>query len=108
MANPNDTTTTLFVGVGGDKMDETLVTQSDNVTQAKRPRIVPGGDDGTLQTFEKFPSMTYAHVKDDMLADKIDDLIEELKLHRVLLNRIIVRMGGDYLSLPDLTAFVDE
>lgn len=104
----NDTTTTLNPGAAGDVMDESLVTQSNGTTTAKRPRVVPGGDDGTLQTFEKFPSMTYAHVKDDMLADRIDTLIEELKLHRVLLNRIIVRMGGDYLSMPDLVAFKDE
>jgi hypothetical protein len=40
----NDTTTTLNTGTGGDKMDESLVTQSDGVTQAKRTRIVIGGD----------------------------------------------------------------
>jgi hypothetical protein len=42
----NDTTTTLNPGAAGDKMDESLVTQSDGVTQAKRPRVVIGGDAG--------------------------------------------------------------
>lgn len=43
-----DTTTQLNVGTGGDQMDESLVTQSDRVTQAKRPRVVMGDDDGDL------------------------------------------------------------
>lgn len=46
MAN-NDTTTTLNPGSGGDTMDESLVTQSDGVTQAKRPRVVIGGNAGS-------------------------------------------------------------
>lgn len=41
-----DTTTTLNPGSGGDKMDESLVTQSDGLTQAKRQRVVVGGDAG--------------------------------------------------------------
>ncbi len=44
----SDTTTTLNAGSGGDKMDESLITQSDGVTQAKRPRVVSGDDDGNL------------------------------------------------------------
>lgn len=50
MANSaqNDTTTELFSGSGGDKMDESLVTQADGSTQAKRPRIVLGTDTGAL------------------------------------------------------------
>lgn len=42
-----DSTTTLSTNVGtGDKMDESLVTQGDLVTQAKRPRVVLAGDRG--------------------------------------------------------------
>lgn len=49
MATPNDTTTTLNPGVGGDVMDESLVTQEvDGLTAAKRPRVVLGGDGGEL------------------------------------------------------------
>jgi hypothetical protein len=40
----SNTTTTLNPGSGGDVMDESLVTQSDGSTQAKRPRVVIGGD----------------------------------------------------------------
>lgn len=47
---PNDTTTTLNSGSGGDLMDESLVTQEDG-TEAKRPRVVLGGDDGSLAAF---------------------------------------------------------
>lgn len=43
-----DTTTVLNPGVGGDSMDESLVTQSDGTTQVKRPRVVPGDDEGNL------------------------------------------------------------
>ncbi len=45
---PNDATTTLSAGIGGDSMDESLVTQSDGATSAKRPRVVLGFDDGRL------------------------------------------------------------
>lgn len=44
----SDTTTTLNPGAGGDVMDESLVKQSDGSTQAKRPRVVAGDDDGNL------------------------------------------------------------
>lgn len=43
----NDTTTTLNPGSAGDVMDESLVTQEDG-TEAKRPRVVLGDDDGAL------------------------------------------------------------
>jgi hypothetical protein len=42
----SDTTTTLNAGSGGDSMDESLATQSDGITTAKRPRVVLGGDTG--------------------------------------------------------------
>jgi hypothetical protein len=46
---PNDTTTQLSRGAqDGDKMDESLVAQPTDGTQAKRPRVVVGDDDGNL------------------------------------------------------------
>lgn len=48
MSAPNDTTTQLNTGSGGDLMDESLVTQADGVTAAKRPRVVLGDDNGEL------------------------------------------------------------
>ena len=50
LGTPNDTTTTLSPAAapGGDVMDETLVTQSDGHTEAKRERVVPTFDDGTI------------------------------------------------------------
>lgn len=39
----NDTDTILNPGIGGDRMDESLVTRPDT-SQAKRPRVVLGGD----------------------------------------------------------------
>ncbi len=42
----SDTTTTLNPGSSGDVLDETLALQSDGVTQAKRPRVVIGGNTG--------------------------------------------------------------
>lgn len=43
-----DTTTVLNPGVGGDSLDESLVTQSDGITAAKRQRVVVGDDAGNL------------------------------------------------------------
>lgn len=48
MAKPNDTTTVLNPGTGGDSMDESSVPQDDATTIAKRPRVVLGRDDGKL------------------------------------------------------------
>lgn len=42
-----DTTTTLNPGVGGDVMDESLVTNSSG-TSAKRPRVVLGNELGQV------------------------------------------------------------
>jgi hypothetical protein len=42
------TTTQLSQGVGGDFMDESLVTQPDGATQAKRPNVVVGDENGNL------------------------------------------------------------
>lgn len=47
----SDTTTTLNAGSAGDNMDETLVTYIDTTgvqTTTKRPRVILGGDDGSL------------------------------------------------------------
>lgn len=44
----NATTTNLNPGVGGDSMNESLITQADGQTQAKSPRVVLQLDDGTL------------------------------------------------------------
>jgi len=45
-----DATTTINAPTvpGGDKLDESLITQSDGVTQAKRPRVAIGDDKGRL------------------------------------------------------------
>lgn len=37
-----DTVTTLNPGAAGDSMDETLATQADGITAAKRPRVQVG------------------------------------------------------------------
>ena len=64
MAGPvNDTSTTLNPGSGGDTMDESLVTQVGG-TVAKRPRVVIGGDDGSIQNFRELASGTSALVSD--------------------------------------------
>lgn len=44
----NDSTTELNPGSGGSKMDESIVTQSDGITTAKRTRVVLGSDSGEL------------------------------------------------------------
>lgn len=85
MSHPlNDTTTTLNTGTGGDVMDESLVTQSDGVTEAKRPRVVPGGDDGSIQTFSD------TGVFEETAADVRDREVVELMRESVMLQRRMV------------------
>lgn len=89
----NDTTTTLNTGTGGDVMDESLVTQSDGVTEAKRPRVVPGGDDGVLQTFQETQRRTDAHVKDTDTNELLKSILFHMRLQTAALTRIMWRMG---------------
>lgn len=71
-----DTTTQLNPGTGGDQMDESLVTQSDGVTQAKRPRVVPAHDDGRVANkyAPSFAADEQAHVQLDQIARRLDDI----------------------------------
>ena len=85
----SDTTTQLNPGSGGDLMDESLVTQADRVTQAKRPRVVQGFDDGTLaasttnRAGEKVPVISLGdaviHTLEAM-SEKQDRIIELLEM----------------------------
>lgn len=82
----NDTTTSLNAGVGGDVMDESLVTQFDGTTQAKRPRVVPGGDDGSLQAFDHDGLQNRAAVVDRQAVILLREILLEMRRHTALLH----------------------
>jgi hypothetical protein len=92
-----DTTTTLNAGSGGDVMDESLVTQADG-TEAKRPRVVPGSDDGDLQSFQVGPAGTAAWSHDPEVVTLMTGLIEEQKTTNALLQMVLMQLSGEIPS----------
>lgn len=73
----NDTTTTLYPGVGGDTMAESLLTLADGSTQAKAPRVVLASDDGSL--VGKLSPLAVSLCQDDrVLLETIRDLLSQL------------------------------
>jgi hypothetical protein len=90
----NDTTTTLNAGNGGDVMDESLVTQTDG-TEAKRPRVVVGSDDGGLQTLEQQNNRFQAAVMDPRAQELLGQLLIEARATNSLLRMILSQMGGN-------------
>ena len=80
----SDTTTTLNPGVGGDVMDEALITQpGDGTTQAKRPRVQIGGGASGAALVEpvaaepalssySIPALAVALVNDERPANYVD------------------------------------
>jgi len=85
----SDTVTVLNPGVAGDSMDESLVTQSDGVTQAKRPRVVPGGDDGKLQSFETDGARVRGNVRDSEVVNLLTEILFEMKIQSAALKLVI-------------------
>lgn len=90
MANPganteNDTTTVLSPAAapGGDVMDESLIVQSDGVTQAKRERVDLGFQANDPQ--ERLVSTTMSlPVGDREVADLLRQLLGEVRAVREL------------------------
>lgn len=82
----NDTTTTINAPTvaGGDRMDESIVTQSDGTTQAKRPRVVVGDDLGRLAELIIFADGRAVFPVYDQLArgdrDRTNQLLEDIKM----------------------------
>lgn len=67
-----ETYTELFPGAGGSKMDESLVPNTAAGGTAHRANVVPGGADGSLQTFTTETGVTKGRVKDsDVLAQLV-------------------------------------
>lgn len=63
-------------------MDESLVIQSDGVTQAKRPRVVPAHDDGRLADRD-----APAHSQDASTAAALERIANTLdSIHEILLS----------------------
>ena len=91
---PKDTSTLLNVGVGGDTMDESSITQVATGTVAKRARIAVGGDDGSLQTFTTVDNRVEADVGDK---DTHDLLQQMLFTMQTMLG--VIRLMSDELGI---------
>lgn len=102
----NDTSTTLYPGTGGDVMDESLVMQTDG-TQAKRTRVVPGADDGTLQSFDNAAGRVAAAVTDGKAIALLTDILLEQRRQTSLLRAILSETTGVDLCNDDLDEKVD-
>jgi len=74
-----DAFTELFPGNGGSKMDESSVTTGAGAG-LRRPRVVPGTDDGKLQSFVDDSGTVKAHVKDASLLAVAEDVREQLQV----------------------------
>ena len=78
-----DTTTTLNLGAGGDVMDESLVTQGDGSTQAKRPRVelAHSAKPGTPLVRDDLPQP----VADEVLRGALLQIADDIHAIRMLL-----------------------
>lgn len=103
---PNDGTFTSSGGgsAAGVVLDLSVVTQSDGVTQVKRERIVPGGDDGSLQTFSNDGAVVAGQVNDRSAVDLLQQLVIESRRQTKLLILIAHEYNID-VDLVDLDDF---
>jgi hypothetical protein len=90
---PSDTTTELNAGSGGDIMDESLVLQSDGTTEAKRPRVVPGFDDGSLQSYKRRGTVVEASVIDEESRHLLRRIHYEARKQTALLRMLLAHAG---------------
>jgi len=108
---PNDATTILNPGVGGDTMDESSVTQNNtdgSTTTAKRARVVMGFDDGTLLGHQGdnglgVPAQTW----DEDANNKLDDILLHMKVQTGLLKLIASALNADDLDDAELAELGD-
>jgi hypothetical protein len=94
-AIPNDTSTVLNPGVGGDTMDESTVTQVTTGTATKRARVAVGGDDGALQTFTEVGSDVAADVNDKQVLAALNELVLITRAMTGYMKLICSEMGVD-------------
>lgn len=106
-ATRNDTTTVLNPGAAGDAMDESLVTQSDGTTQAKRPRVVPGGDDGSLQGFDHDGVRNRAAVVDHQAVGLLQEVLLEMRRQTGLL-QVLVQQFEPNLVAEEVNVFTED
>lgn len=85
-----DTTTTLNPGVGGDTMDESLVTQAGG-TSAKRPRVVVGNDLGQL-------------IDEQQTIDTLRLVLMEMQRQTELMRLLLSNLTSTAVSLDELDA----
>lgn len=95
-STPRNTTTTLNQGVGGDSMDERLVTQEDNTTSAKRPVVALGHKDSRLVGDAQPLPVEEASEK-----ELLGMLLEEARAIRALLEMVIDDTSTSAASTAD-------
>lgn len=88
-------------------MDESLVTQFDGTTTAKRARVVNTFDDGSIQTpvKEANRSAISAAVADLSARDKLDAILVQLQVQTGLLKHIATQLGAEIGSDEELQEF---
>ena len=69
----SDAKTELFPGAGGSQMDESAVTTTAG-SDLRRPRVVPGADNGDLQSWDNEGGKVKAHVKDLSAIEAINNI----------------------------------
>lgn len=89
MANATDTTTTLNPGSGGDAMDESLVTQSDGATLAKRPRVDVGYQSSDGKTGRLVDESRGLPVRDETARTHLEQMAEEMRAIRMMLEAFL-------------------
>jgi hypothetical protein len=110
MARTTDTYTTLNSNVTtGDKMDESAVTQapdsSKDAVSVKRPRVVTGGDDGSIQDYRSKNGITAAAVYDVEMINLMRQVLSETIKQKTILNIILNRLSDTIISDAQLDAF---
>lgn len=113
-AKPNDASFRTSGGgsPSGVLMDLSQVTQSDGTTVADRERVVPGGDDGTLQTFAQGPAITAAMITDIEARNILLGILRESRKQTALLRILCTALGAtgthDVSSLAALVQGEDQ
>lgn len=90
MANASDTTTVLNPGVGGDSMDEALVTQADGATTGKRPRVDVGFQtDGEDQRHRVVSRMSPLPIEDGDSHEFLRQMAEDMRALRIMVQKLL-------------------
>src|ERR1051326_2262866 len=90
----NDTESQLPYGEYGGAVDDSSVTQnsdsSKDTLSAKRPRVVPGGDDGSLQFFKSINGISASSVYNSEMQHLLQRYLVEARRVKSLYHLLLV------------------